>query len=244
MNNSEIAKKHGIVENTYFSDECIKFYSNVEKEVIIFQTTGLNNLIQSGYTLDRNEKYYVKNNDSVKYYFNDEEYELFGYDNCFTYNLFLCNEKYKKFRYIYLSDYKNFASDGVYLYKNKYYCQYYEATQILFVFNRNQVISSPAPYIYPDLKLAKSKEFISKYFDMDGNKGSNKENISEFYDSDDDTILDSFNVIYTKIMREILEKEKITFKNNIEIIESKIDKLNIDKSFSETSSETKIIVRK
>ena len=73
MNNSEIAKKHGIIEETYYSEECIDFYSNVEKEVFIFQTTGLNNLINSGYTLDDNAKYYVKNNTFEKYYFNECE---------------------------------------------------------------------------------------------------------------------------------------------------------------------------
>ena len=228
MNNSEIAKKHGIIEKKYLSDESIEFYSEVEKDVFIFQSTGMSNLINSGYTFDTDPKYYVKNNTITKYYFDGKEYDVFGYENCFTYNLFLCNEKYKKFRYIYLSDYKEFSSDGVYVYKNKYYCQYYQATQMLFVFNRNQVITFAAPYIVPDLKLAKSMEFISKYFDLDGNKGSNKENISEFYDSDDDTILDSFNVIYTRIMKETLKKEKITFKNNMENIESEVDKLNID----------------
>lgn len=228
MRNSEIAKKHGIIENKYFSDECIEFYSNVEKDVFIFQSTGMSNLINSGYTFDTNSKYYVKNNNIEKYYFEGKEYDVFGYDDCFTYNLFLCNEKYKKFRYIYLSDYKDFSSDGVYIYKDKYYCQYYEAAQMLFIFNRNQVITFAAPYIVPDLKLAKSMEFISKYFDLEGNKGSNKQNISEFYDSDDDSILDSFNVIYTKIMKEILIKEKISFKNAIESIENEIDKYNID----------------
>lgn len=228
MNNSEIAKKHGIIEETYYSEECIDFYSNVEKEVFIFQTTGLNNLINSGYTLDDNAKYYVKNNTFEKYYFNDKEYDMYGYDNCFTYNLFLCNEKDKKFRYIYLSDYKDFSSDGVYLYKDKYYCQYYEATKVLFVFNRNQVITFAAPYIFPDLKLAKSKEFISKYFELDGNKGANKQNISEFYDSDDDSILDSFNVIYTKIMKELLIKDNVSFRNDIENMENEIDKIEID----------------
>ena len=228
MNNSEIAKKHGIIEETYFSDECIKFYSNVEREVFIFQSTGLNNLINSGYALDTNTKYYVKNNTFEKYNFNGKEYDILGYDNCFTYNLFLCNEKYKKFRYIYLSDYKDFSSDGVYLYKDKYYCQYYEAIQILFVFNRNQVITTPAPYVFPYLKLGKSKELISRYFNLYGNKGSNKQNISEFYESNDDVILDYFNVIYTKIMKEELKKENPSFKTDIENIEKEIDKLNIE----------------
>lgn len=228
MNNSEIAKKYGIIEETYYSDECIKFYSNVERNVFIFQTTGLNNLINSGYILDKDPKYYVKNGTYTKYFFNDKEYDMFGYDNCFTYNLFLCNEKEKRFRYIYLSDYKDFSSDGVYLYKDKYYCQYYEATQMLFVFNRNQIITFAAPYIFPDLKLAKSKEFISKYFDLDGNKGANKQNISEFYDSDDDSILDSFNVIYTSIMKELLKKDRTSFKDDIENMENEIDKTDID----------------
>lgn len=228
MDNIETAKKYGIIENEYFSDEIIKFYSNVERDEYIFQTTGMNNLINSGYIFDESPKYYLKNNTLAKYNINGKEYDIYGYDNCFTYNLFLCNEKYKKFRYIYLSDYKDFSGDGVYLYKNKYYCQYYEATQTLFVFNRNQIIKSPAPYIFPNLKFGKSRELISKYFDLDGNKGSNKQNISEFYESDDDFIIDFFSNIYTKIMKEILKKENPTFKINIENIENIVDKSNID----------------
>lgn len=228
MKDYETAKKYGIIENEYYSEDAIKFYSNVEREVLIFETTGLNNLINSGYTLDEDTKYYVKNGSFQKYNFNDKEYDIFGYENCFTYNLFLCNEKYKKFRYIYLTDYKEFSGDGVYLYKDKYYCQYYEAIQSLFVFNRNQIITIPAPYIYPDIKLAKSMEFISKYFEMNGNKGESKQNITEFYDSNDDHILDYFNVVYTNIMKEELKKENLSFKTDIENIEKSIDKLNID----------------
>lgn len=228
MNNSEIAKKHGIIEKTYLSDDCINFYSEVEREVFIFQSTGLSNLINSGYTLDKDPKYYVKNGTFAKYFFNEKEYDVYGYDNCFTYNLFLCNEKYKKFRYIYLSDYKDISGDGVYLYKDKYYCQYYVATQILFVFNRNQVITTPAPYIFPDLKIAKSMEFISKYFEMDGNRGENRQNISEFYDSNDDSILDYFNCVYTEIMKNALIKESTKFKTDIENMENMVDKYDLD----------------
>ena len=81
MNNFEIAKKHGIIEKKYLSDDCINFYSEVEREVFIFQSTGLSNLIHSGYTLDKDPKYYVKNGTFEKYYFNEKEYDVYGYDN-------------------------------------------------------------------------------------------------------------------------------------------------------------------
>lgn len=228
MNNTEIAKKYGITEKTYFSDECLKFYSPVEREVFVFETTGLRNLLNSGYTQDDDPKYYTKSNNITKYFFNDKEYDVYSYDNCFTYYLFLCNEKYKKFRYIYLSDYKDFNGDGVYVYKDKYYCQYYEATQMLFVFNRNQIISWAAPFVFPDLKPGKSMELISKYFTMNGTHGENKDNTSEFYESDDATILDSFHVIYTKIMKEECKKANLSFKSDIENIENYIDQQDID----------------
>ena len=87
MNNSEIAKKHGIIEKKYLLDEVIEFYSNVEKDVFMFQSIGMSNLIYSGYTFDTDSKYYVKNNTITKYYFEGKEYDVFGYENCFTYNL-------------------------------------------------------------------------------------------------------------------------------------------------------------
>ena len=42
-----------------------------------------------------------------------KEYDLFEYENCFTYYVFLCNDKLKKFRYITMEDYKDFHKDGV-----------------------------------------------------------------------------------------------------------------------------------
>lgn len=229
MNNSDIAKKYGITEHKFFSDECLKFYSKVERELIEFEQIGINNLVNSGYELDENPKYYVKTNNIVNYEFKGKKYDLFEYKECFTYYIFLCNEKLKKFRFIILSDYKDFNKDDVYIYKDKYYCQYYDCFKALLVFNRNQVITLAGPFIVSELKKAEASEFYSKYFSIENNQVFFNKNISEFYESNDESILDYFNVVYTEIMKEECKKEKPEFKTFIENTEKIIDQMeNVD----------------
>lgn len=227
MNNSDIAKKYGITEYEFesFSDECLKFYSKNDVEKIKKETIGLQNLQFSGYEYDDNDKYYVKNNNIVSYEFDGKQYDLYEYEDCFTYYVYLCNKKLKKFRCIILSDYKDFAGDGVYIYKDKYFCHYYESIRALLFFNRNQYIQFPGPFIMSDIRKPKAPEFILKYFDIENKQVSNKHNIAQFYESDDEAILVHFNPIYTKIMIEVLKKEKPSFRAFLEEMVNNIDKI-------------------
>ena len=225
MNNSDIAKKYGIQENTYFLEESLKFYTNTDRELIELEHTGINNLVRSGYEEDDNINYYIKTNNTVNYEFNGKEYELWEYKDCFTYYVCLCNAKLKKFRYIILSDYKEFDGDGVYIYKNKYYCQYYESLKSLFFFNKNQTIAFPGPFIMPDLKKANAEEFIYKYYDIENKQVTNKTTNYGFTIFDDDEILVSFNLVYTDIMKAECRKANSLFKTYIDDIDNKIDNM-------------------
>ena len=227
MDNSEIAKKHGINRKMphFFSEECLKFYSENDIEIIQKETLGLFDLqFFSGYEYDDKEEYYTKTNGTLEYEFDGKKYDLFEYKDCFAYYVFICNEKLKKFRHIILSDYKDFDGDGVYLYKDKFYCQYYDATKSLFFFNRNQYISLPGPFIMNDLKRANSSEFISRYYKIEDGNGYVQPNISEFYADEDEAILIYFHDIYEKIMRELFKKEKPSiYKETIEKEEKEFD---------------------
>lgn len=234
MNNSEIAEKNGIKEFKYefFSEEALKFYPKNDVERIKKDTIGLYNLNFSEYEHSEDNKYYVKTNNTINYEFDGKEYELFEYEDCFTYYTYLCNKKYKKYRNILLTDYKSFEGDGVYLYKDNYYCHYYESIKSLLFFNRNQFIAYPGPFIMADLTKPKAPELISKYFDIENGIVSNKKNITQFYESDDESILVYFNGIYRDIMGKVIKNEKPTFyKNAIEDEEKDLDKLE---KYSET----------
>ena len=225
MNNSDIAKKYGINEDKYFSEECLKFYSKNERDIIDYEHNGFISLNKSGYKLDEKVEYYVKTNKIVSYEFEGKEYDLFEYKDCFTYSIFLCNEKLKKFRYIIPSDYKDFAGDGVYVYKGKYYCYYFDCIRAFLILNRNQVITRPGPIIMKDIKIPKPKELISKYFDIENEHLYLKLKNWEFLESDDERIREEFSLIYAKIMKEAFKIENPSFKTFIEDTENEIDKL-------------------
>ena len=229
MNNEEIAKKHGIKEGIpyFFSEECLKFYSKNDTELIETQTFGLMNLQFSGYDYDEDNKYYIKTNNTVKYEFYGKEYDLFEYEDCFTYYVFLCNDKLKKFRYITMEDYKDFHEDGVYVYKDKYYCHYYGYIKSLLFFNRNQYINIPGPGIVKDLKKPNATEFISKYFEVKDGHVYKRPNITEFYIDEDEAILIYFHNIYENIMKELFKIENpIVYKNTIEKDEEEVNNMN------------------
>lgn len=227
MNNTEIAKKYGIIEKEYFSEECLKFYSKNDKELIEKEHNGINNLVNSGYSYDEAIKNYVKTNNTVDFEFDGKKYELFEYKDCFIYHIYICNEKTKKFRTILLSDYKDFDEDSIYIYKDKYFCQYYSSIKLLLFFNRNQYIESPGPFIMPDLKKPDAKYFVSKYFDIKDKQLVSKSNAICFHEDDDDeAVLCSFNRIYTEMMKEEFKKENPEFKNYIEQLDNVINKID------------------
>ena len=232
MNCSDIAKKYGITEYLpeFFDDECLKFYSKNDLESIEQVDLPRFNLFFAGYEYDENDEYYIKTNKVVEYEFYEKKYKLYENSDCFIYHIFLCNYKLKKFRNIILSDIVDFPGDGVYIYKNKYYCHYYEAIKSLVFFNRNQFLSLPGLFIMPDLKKANGPEFISKYFEIKDGHGYNQSNVEEFYVIDDDAILVHFSLIYRRIMMEALKVENpIMYKNIIEKDEEEIDDMkNID----------------
>ena len=127
MNNTEIAKKYGIKEILpyFFTEDCLKFYSKNDREIIQKDTIGLLSLEFSEYEYDEDNRFYIKMGGTIKYEYDGKEYDLFEYEDCFTFYTYLCNKKSKKFRNINLNDYKEFCKDSVLIYKDKYYCQYY-----------------------------------------------------------------------------------------------------------------------
>lgn len=219
MNNTEIAKKYGIKEILphFFTEDCLKFYSKNDREIIQKDTIGLLSLEFSGYVYDEDNKYYINTGGTIKYEYDGKEYDLFEYKDCFIFYTYLCNEKSKTFRNINLNDYKEFCKDSVFVYKDKYYCQYYMKYRSLFFFNRNECIMNPEPSVIKDLKIAKSQDLVSKYFDIKGEYAILKENIKEFYDVEDEAILVDFEKYYRNIMIEIFKMEKPdVYKNSIE----------------------------
>ncbi len=235
MNNTDIAEKYGIKECLFefFSEECLKFYSKNDIEIIENDTIPLLNLQLSGYDYDEDSKYYTKTNNTFLYDFNGKKYELFEYKDCFVYYVFICNTKLKKFRHIEIEDIVEFAKENieqVYIYKNKYYCQYYKAFKSLIFFNRNEYIRKPAFPVIEELKKAEAPEFYSKYFDVKDGKFNVKSNIEEFYIADDEAILVKFSLIYDEIMREMFRIDNPTYyKDVIQKQETDIDNMkNLD----------------
>ncbi len=232
MDCSDIAEKYGIKEYLpeFFSDKCLKFYSKNDIERIKESVMPLTNLQFAGYEYDEDYKYYTKTKDTECYEFNGKKYELYKYENCFIYYVFLCNAKLKKFRYVEMIDNKEFAEnevDDVYVYKDKYYCHYYKAIKSLLFFNRNEFIRLPSLPIMADLKKTKASEFISKYFEIKNMQGQSQQNIAEFYVADDEAILSHFDLIYQEIMKDTFKIENPTiYKNIIEKDEEDIEKLN------------------
>lgn len=219
MNNNEIAKKYGIKEILpyFFTEDCLKFYSKNDREIIQKDTIGLLSLEFSEYEYDEDNKFYIKTGGTIKYEYDGKEYDLFEYEDCFTFYTYLCNKKSKTFRNINLNDYKEFCKDLVLVYKDKYYCQYYMKYRSLFFFNRNECIMNPGPSVIKDLKIAKSQDLVSKYFDIKGEYAILKENIKEFQDVEDEAILVDFKKYYRNIMIEIFKMEKPdVYKNSIE----------------------------
>lgn len=219
MNNTEIAKKYGIKEILpyFFTEDCLKFYSKNDREIIQKDTIGLLSLEFSEYEYDEDNRFYIKMGGTIKYEYDGKEYDLFEYEDCFTFYTYLCNKKSKKFRNINLNDYKEFCKDSVLIYKDKYYCQYYMKYRSLFFFNRNECIMNPGPSVIKDLKIAKSQDLVSKYFDIKGEYAILKENIKEFQDVEDEAILVDFKKYYRNIMIEIFKMEKPdVYKNSIE----------------------------
>ena len=219
MNNTEIAKKYGIKEILpyFFTEDCLKFYSKNDREIIQKDTIGLLSLEFSEYEYDEDNKFYIKTGGTIKYEYDGKEYDLFEYEDCFTFYTYLCNKKSKTFRNINLNDYKEFCKDSVLVYKDKYYCQYYMKYRSLFFFNRNECIMNPGPSVIKDLKIAKSQDLVSKYFDIKGEYAILKENIKEFQDVEDEAILVDFKKYYRNIMIEIFKMEKPdVYKNSIE----------------------------
>ena len=219
MNNTEIAKKYGIKEILpyFFTEYCLKFYSKNDREIIQKDTIGLLSLEFSEYEYDEDNRFYIKMGGTIKYEYDGKEYDLFEYEDCFTFYTYLCNKKSKKFRNINLNDYKEFCKDSVLIYKDKYYCQYYMKYRSLFFFNRNECIMNPGPSVIKDLKIAKSQDLVSKYFDIKGEYAILKENIKEFQDVEDEAILVDFKKYYRNIMIEIFKMEKPdVYKNSIE----------------------------
>lgn len=219
MNNTEIAKKYGIKEILpyFFTEDCLKFYSKNDREIIQKDTIGLLSLEFSEYEYDEDNRFYIKMGGTIKYEYDGKEYDLFEYEDCFTFYTYLCNKKSKKFRNINLNDYKEFCKDSVLIYKDKYYCQYYMKYRSLFFFNRNECIMNPGPSVIKDLKIAKSQDLVSKYFDIKGEYAILKENIKEFQDVEDEAILVDFKKYYRNIIIEIFKMEKPdVYKNSIE----------------------------
>ena len=219
MNNTEIAKKYGIKEILpyFFTEDCLKFYSKNDREIIQKDTIGLLSLEFSEYEYDEDNRLYIKMGGTIKNEYDGKEYDLFEYEDCFTFYTYLCNKKSKKFRNINLNDYKEFCKDSVLIYKDKYYCQYYMKYRSLFFFNRNECIMNPGPSVIKDLKIAKSQDLVSKYFDIKGEYAILKENIKEFQDVEDEAILVDFKKYYRNIMIEIFKMEKPdVYKNSIE----------------------------
>ena len=219
MNNTEIAKKYGIKEILpyFFTEDCLKFYSKNDREIIQKDTIGLLSLEFSEYEYDEDNRFYIKMGGTIKYEYDGKEYDLFEYEDCFTFYTYLCNKKSKKFRNINLNNYKEFCKDSVLIYKDKYYCQYYMKYRSLFFFNRNECIMNPGPSVIKDLKIAKSQDLVSKYFDIKGEYAILKENIKEFQDVEDEAILVDFKKYYRNIMIEIFKMEKPdVYKNSIE----------------------------
>lgn len=218
MNNTETAKKHKIIEYEYefFSEECLKFLSENDKEIILNDTIGLYNLQFSGYEHDEGETNYVKTGNTINYEFEGEKYELLDYKNCFTYYTYLCNEKTKKFRNILISDYADFDGEGVYIYKGKYFCQYYETLKALLFFNRNQYILNPGPAIMHDIRKAKSTEFIAKYFNLKGTLLHIKKNAMDFWEANDESVLVEFGGIYIETMKEYLALVDANFLSSLD----------------------------
>ena len=228
MDNSEIAKKYGIKEFLphYFTEECLKFYSKNDIEIFEKDTIGLLCLEFSGYGYDEDDKYYVKTGNTIKYEYDKKEYDLFEYKDCFIYYTYLCNEKTKAFRSINPNDYKEFYTNSVFVYKDKYYCQYYTMFRTLFFFNRNECIMNPGPSVIKDLKIAKSQDLVSKYFDLKDGQAIQKENIEEFHDVEDEAILVDFKSYYRDIMLEMFKMEKPdVYKNSIEKEAREVDNL-------------------
>lgn len=228
MNNSEIAKKYGIKEILphFFTEECLKFYSKNDIEIIEKDTIGLLSLEWSGYEYNEDNKYYVKTNSIIKYKYDEKEYDLFKYKDCFIFYTYLCNEKTKKFRSINPNDYIEFCKDSVFVYKDQYYCQYYTALRTLFFFNRNECIVNPGPSVIKELKEAKSKDLISKYFDLKERYAVLKDNIMEFHDVEDEAILVDFSKYYRNIMIELFKMEQPDiYKNSIEKEAKEVDEL-------------------
>ena len=232
MDCSDVAKKYGIIEYLpeFFEDECLKFYSKNDLELIEQVDLPRFNLFLAGYEYDENDKYYIKTNNVVEYEFNEKRFKLYENNDCFIYHIFLCNYKLKKFRNIILSDIVDFPGDGVYVYKDKYYCHYYEAIKSLVFFNRNQFITLPGLFIMPDLKKPNGPEFVSKYFDIKDGQGHNQPNVAEFFEADDEAISVHFGLIYRDIMIAALKMENpIIYKNIIEKDEEEINSMkNID----------------
>lgn len=229
MNNSEIAKKYGIKEFLphFFSEECLKFYSKNDREIIEKDTIGLLCLEFSGYGYDEDTKYYVKTGKTIIYDYGGKKYDLFEYKDCFIYYTYLCNEKSKTFRNINPNDYKEFYTNSVFIYKNKYYCQYYTMFKTLFFFNRNEFIMNPGPSVIKDLKIAKSQDLVSNYFELKDGLAIPKENIKEFYDVEDEAILVDFKSYYRDIMLEMFKMEKPTiYQDSIIKEEKEVDNLN------------------
>ena len=62
MNNTEIAKKYGIKEILpyFFTEDCLKFYSKNDREIIQKDTIGLLSLEFSEYEYDEDNRFYIK----------------------------------------------------------------------------------------------------------------------------------------------------------------------------------------
>ena len=226
MDCTDMANKYGIKQYLLdiFSEECMKFYSQNDKELIELQAMPAFDLVRAGYGFDMDDKYYEATKKTITCNLNGKKFEVFEYKDCFIYYVFLCNSKSKKYRYISMEDVKGFQEDAVYVYKDKYYCQYYKALKSLIFFNKNVYINLPGISVISELKKANSKEFVSKYFSIEDNKGYNNPNILEFEIADDEAIIVHFNIIYKTIMRKIFEKENPTYyKNVIEKNETDID---------------------
>lgn len=209
-NEIENGKKHGVnlVAPWYFDDECLKFYTKNDIELIKTNLVGEFSLQLSKYHLDNNVNHYKKTGKYIKYMFENKEYEIFEYENCFTFFGCLCNFETKTYRYITAFDYKDLDEDIIYIYKNKYYCQYYRKYNTLFFFNRNEFIANPSPSVMKNIKKAKSEDFVSKYFYENNGVVEFKENMQEFSDTDDEAIQVSFESYYRQTMLKIFKMEK------------------------------------
>lgn len=214
----------------FYSKDSLRFYSKNDIERIKYDEIGFLRLQLSDYEYSEDKKYYIKIDGINKYKFKEKEYDLYKYQDCFFYYTYLCNYKEKKFRAININDYIKFNKDAVFIYKDKYICQYYTMLETLFFFNRNEVIIKPGPSVIENLNICKSENFISRYYNLCNGEAILANNINEFEEVEDEAILVKFSMYYREILLNLLRLEKPNiYKNSIEKEQDELEKIrNID----------------